>query len=1192
MVGKDGDKKRRRGEPFPDRSLERSPEPSARTSRKNVGRGRLRGFIFVLGLLGATAWFAPWILTRAPIRNRLLAWYLPDLASRIQIGDLHAGWNKPLVIDNVRLNDAAGQAILECPRVATDRTLLDYLRGTSDLGTIQLEQPSGRVVLTREGTNLDEVIAKAPAPAEGNASRPLPAVRVKITNGSLAIHDELLGQDTSLKDVQILAGISAESLPTITLTAAVRAATGEEEGNLALDASCQLPASLTPQDLGNGKVTYTCQDFPWVALQPLLVRWQPDLTLRGAVTGTLESGWKSDVGAPVLHTKGDLRWDRALVRSPSLLGPDVLDEPSLKLDLDAWVEGDRLRLVTCAIDSQMLQATFTLDGPLNPLFTGRYLDILMDTSTAQKFEARGKADVARIAGSFRHLLRLRDGMELDRGHVDFQCVAESVEGMRVIRGEISNDGIQGHAGTQQLAWDEPTELRWDLSATPDGWQLRELEGTASFAKVQGSGNLAEGKFAAEADLARLWERVGQFCELGDTQLAGNWACQGSWRTAEQGIEFQGDGTAENFRMATGARLWEEKQLTLKGRAEARLSGRTLEQLQAADVSLISGADEFHAQLVSPVDRPTSSTRIPLKGQLRGELSSWRSRIEPFVRFDTVRCEGTVVSEFAGEFAATHVHLSPCKVELVNLRLESPTLLINEPRVVVDSDLEWDRSLDAVLIPKATLTSASLAVRAQDVRLVGLASPTEVSGSIAFRGDAGKIVSWMAVKNHWTTVPQGALEGSIRLTHAQGASSYQATIAAKSCSLWQWSPPAPGAPGNQGWQVLWEEPFLNSDVEGKIAWNEGKLTLEPLKIRGEALELATQGDIFMSDWRVALEGDLGYDLRLLCQRFPTLLGPQIELEGKQKQRFRLRGPLFSASGNGGGPGLVSNDLSGEMGLGWERMSAYGLVLGPQQMNAKLERGQISTTPLQTSIAGGQVRVAPRIDLNQVPLAVVLEPPTQVQGIQVTPELVRAWLKYVAPIMADATTVQGRMSMELSGAKIPLAAPKMASVAGRLILEEATLEPGPFAQQIVSTLDGVSVLANRANPLGKLAQPGQRWLTVPRQQVDFQMEQGRVYHRNLEARIGDVLVKTQGSVGLDQSMDLLAEIPLQDKWLGDDKIFAGLKGQSLRIPVHGMLTRPDLDQRALAELGREMLGGTAERLLQDEIGKGLQKLLGPK
>jgi hypothetical protein len=107
-----------------------------------------------------------------------------------------------------------------------------------------------------------------------------------------------------------------------------------------------------------------------------------------------------------------------------------------------------------------------------------------------------------------------------------------------------------------------------------------------------------------------------------------------------------------------------------------------------------------------------------------------------------------------------------------------------------------------------------------------------------------------------------------------------------------------------------------------------------------------------------------------------------------------------------------------------------------------------------------------------------------------------------------------------------------------------------------------------------------------------------------RVGEYTIRTQGSVGFDETIDLIAEIPIEDDWIAGKKYLAGLKGKSIRIPVRGSINRPQLDSQAIAELGRmiasstagsllnDKLGGAEDKLqkaLEDKLGKGLDRLL---
>ena len=91
------------------------------------------------------------------------------------------------------------------------------------------------------------------------------------------------------------------------------------------------------------------------------------------------------------------------------------------------------------------------------------------------------------------------------------------------------------------------------------------------------------------------------------------------------------------------------------------------------------------------------------------------------------------------------------------------------------------------------------------------------------------------------------------------------------------------------------------------------------------------------------------------------------------------------------------------------------------------------------------------------------------------------------------------------------------------------------------------------------------------VPFRMANGRVYHEGLELAFSDVTIRTRGSVGFDQSVDMVAEMPVQAKWLGNHPLAATLTGQTIAIPIRGTLDKPALDMNVIDQLGRKLAAG---------------------
>ena len=112
------------------------------------------------------------------------------------------------------------------------------------------------------------------------------------------------------------------------------------------------------------------------------------------------------------------------------------------------------------------------------------------------------------------------------------------------------------------------------------------------------------------------------------------------------------------------------------------------------------------------------------------------------------------------------------------------------------------------------------------------------------------------------------------------------------------------------------------------------------------------------------------------------------------------------------------------------------------------------------------------------------------------------------------------------------------------------------------------------------------------IDIQVSDGRVYHRNLEFLIDDVPVRSQGSVGFDETLALEIEVPIQAKWVGDKPALRGLVGQMIRIPVQGTFAQPKVDERAIGAFLGQAAHAAAGGLLGDELNKALDKLLKPR
>jgi hypothetical protein len=217
---------------------------------------------------------------------------------------------------------------------------------------------------------------------------------------------------------------------------------------------------------------------------------------------------------------------------------------------------------------------------------------------------------------------------------------------------------------------------------------------------------------------------------------------------------------------------------------------------------------------------------------------------------------------------------------------------------------------------------------------------------------------------------------------------------------------------------------------------------------------------------------------------------------------------------------------------------------------------------------------------------------ITNVRISPEVSEAMLKFVAPVLSGTTQSEGQFSLALDGLRMPLADSKKTDSAGKLTVHSVRVVPGPMTQQWVGLAQQVEALAKRRDPTALTNRQPVTLLSIRDQQVNFRVVDGRVHHQNMEFQVGDIIMRTQGSVGLDETISLTLSIPIQEAWIAKEPLLAGLKGQSLSVPVSGTLRRPQMDQRAVANLSSQLIQNAAGQAVGNELNKALDKFLKPR
>ena len=201
----------------------------------------------------------------------------------------------------------------------------------------------------------------------------------------------------------------------------------------------------------------------------------------------------------------------------------------------------------------------------------------------------------------------------------------------------------------------------------------------------------------------------------------------------------------------------------------------------------------------------------------------------------------------------------------------------------------------------------------------------------------------------------------------------------------------------------------------------------------------------------------------------------------------------------------------------------------------------------------VDVTLRVEQNEETPVLRIDPATIFDHDAITPELCGQGLQLVAPLLADEVAAQGEFSLRLNQFEVPVSEqsdPSAIHIEGELELHSASVS-------LKNTLAN-NVLGVVAQVIGK-AIPD-RMTVAKGVVVEFEVVDGRVHHRGLALLLpsGDssIEIVSNGSVGIDESLDLQVSVQLPEGLLGNNALSQSLSGKPMVVAIGGTLKEPEI------------------------------------
>lgn len=1156
---------------------------TSRRPRRRKGKF-FRRFMVLTILLLAVAAALPTIVSQTPARDTLLGWAMPDPSWSVTSGDASFAWMGSQTLGNLRIVDAEGTPLATVERISLDRSLLALVTNQSDLGKIIIHQPTATLVTHPQGSNLEDMLTQFSGGQSSESEQATvdasstPSMEIEVVGGTVHGHDVATKRNWTLAklDLSALVGPNVPGGVATTCTGELTVDDQPQVGRLNLRMQQSSPNET--------EVNLLTEDLPLEPLQPWLARVLPGAWLNGrASTDAQVTIGTDDQGQTSLSSTGRLEGSQISLQADAIAG-DRIQFQTLNAPWELSLQNDEIHFQRLNIVSDWaqvnLQGTFNLAdlGTLNLQHLPRSPNGLA-----------GKVQLQTLAAMLPNTLQLRQGVWIDSGDLEFQAGTNSAdEGFAwTLAATISN--VVGNDGRRAIRWTEPIEAKMALADSSGGPQLKNVSLVSPFAEanLESTRERVDGSF--QFDLQKLSDELAKFVDLDD------WHFQGRGEGTLEFVPTKDD----QFRAGAELKLtelnvaksnnlvWAEPQLKVTLNAGGTAVDFQPRQFSSFTAELRGARDRFDTELLQPISLEAASPTLNLSVEAAGPLASWAGRLRPWVDAMPEQLEGEAQLQAKLISAPGYVQVVECSGRLTNLQLRKEAMQIVEPRVEFAGDFRWDQEAGNLASREATFQSSTVTFRSADIllKLAEGAVPT-ARGGMAFRADLERLSSALGlIGGRDASWARGNAVGRMKLS--SDGSLVKANISTDVDQLAIVRAGGTGAAGVQP-QIAWSEPKLQTVVDLNYDVNADRMAVDKISLTGQTLRVDGTAKVekLTSDGLVQASGALQYDSEALAQLLATYLGPEVQLQGDRQVRFQVAGQLADGSGQSQD---WSKLWSASAEAGWNTADIFGLEVGGGKLQGTLRDGQLQIAPLDVAVGHGRLTARPVAYLSPGAEQIVLPRGPLISNVSISPEVSEAMLKYVAPILAGATRAQGQFSLDLENTQVPLAVPEQARVTGKLEVHQLRVTPGPMLNDLASLISQLESLTQSDRLLQSATTPSEvKLLSMTDQQIQFQVAQGRVYHRDLQFTIDDVPVRSNGSVGFDQTLAMELDVPIQRKWLGDKRAFQSLAGQVLKIPITGTFDNPRLDSSAVANLSQQLLQGAASQVIGDELNRAFDKL----
>ncbi len=1202
--------------------LQRPPSPSNESPSKPRRRRRWPWILLALLLLILAS---PNLITLFGLERYAIDMALSEFKGKVTVGRSSIGWFQPVMLKNVTAVDENGQSLFSAAEVRTSKRLFSFIN-TNDYGHLELAQPVINLHLRPDGSNLEDAFAnyipsstpeKTNTPTQLAGPTRLPQVAISIIDGAATITSSTTPEAWSVDQLNMATEISSETAPIASAIACrVTSFIPDAGGTLIpqssgmLNLSAQVDAGQKQLSLNSINASVQSQQLPMSIVGPLVQR----LIGPTQVAGNLDCGIVAAYdlkNSSVAATVDSLILSELQIAAPQLLGNDQFHLANAnangKINLSpALLSANNFKFNT---DVGELNADGSFDlNQINQLSNGGAIP-------ATDFQMDGKLDLAGLIKMLPNTFHTHQDLSLESGLATFHVGSQNqTGGARQLVLNLDTANLKAKRSGQSIVWNEPIRLVGSVVESDGTFALQQLQCISDFFTIQGSANTSEGVFDVRGDLNLLTQRLGEFVDLQSLAAEGMLTGKFGWQlrsSPTNGTNLQTFAAAQdrpvevigNFQITNpiirmaGLPDWKQSKLDLQTSASLVSMASGALQVNQAGVRANLDTEQFVASLSQPITDAFAQATWRFNTRAIGDLGGLLRHVQNFVDLGPIRATGSTNISALATINGNLIDVSNLKYDLHTVAFDGFALMIDEPQINGEAHLTYDINTGVIDLKNATLSSSALSASGQNVQII-VADNIQINGDIAFRADVHRAADWIQLSPTDDSIFWfGDATGNLRM--ASDAQGIGANVDMKVANLTAGQKTNAANTGNRNSAfrnasaatnitTLWNEKNVGLSGFAKLSNDFDSVLLNSMRVNSQSVTAKVNGSISeLSNRMLAdLNGVWNPRWELVNSLLDVYTGRTVQLQGQGDQPLLVRGPLFPSTAQSAATGaFISPRLQASTRVAWNQGRVLEIPIGGSQIDIIVDQGVAAVQTGAIAFAGGKVQMAPQIDLRSDQPILYLDQARIMEKVELTPETARSLLKYINPFAADATAAQGTFSVDSQGMKVPLLAPMKMEANAVVTLHDVIVGAGPLAQQLIGSAKQLQALLK---PDKTNDRDYNTWLRMSEQSVPVNVKNGRVYHEGIRFSHDDIRVRTSGSVGLDQTVDMVAEIPIADDWINGNEYLAGLKGQSISIPISGTVSKPIFDRQAIQNFTRQL----AQQAAGSAINKVVQEKLAPK